>query len=93
MVERLGVRVVLCFGEDTAIFVRAKVGSHVETDRFVENNARRWASVTYSGGSVTVIAAAHPGRSYWYLPHYDIAPLVARALAASAAARGPLPDY
>lgn len=83
MIERLGVRVVLCFGKNAANFVREKVGSHDELERIEHTSRQR--SIVYTGGSVTVIQAAHPGRFHWYLPKYDILPLVRHALTTSAA--------
>lgn len=81
MFSRLGTKVVLCLGKPTADFVRAKVGSHAVADRFTEYNRRGYSTVTYTGGSVDVISAYHPGRFPWYPENSDISPLVARALA------------
>lgn len=82
MIERLDVRVVLCMGADVASFVRRKVGSHAEVDRFVEDRERRpRVSRTYVGGRVTVVHAAHPSRGMdWSKESCDLAPLVSRAL-------------
>jgi hypothetical protein len=80
MFERLQTRVVLCLGRDSARYVRSKVGSNTVVETFRENNGRGTSTTVYSGGSVTVVDAAHPSRSSWWTPECDITPLVARAL-------------
>ena len=75
MIDRLDVRVVLCMGAAPANFVRSKVGSHTEVAAFVEANNRRMKSRLYVGGSVAVLQAAHPSRSYWYTEPCDLTPL------------------
>ena len=82
MIERLGVRVVVCMGGDAAWFVRGKLGAHTEVDRFTETNARGWTSRTFTSPGPTVVHATHPGRADWTNPHADVSQLVVRALAA-----------
>ena len=61
MIEQLGVRVIVCFGGKTSEFVCDKLAAHVETDRFVEANRRRWTSRTYlSPHGISVVDARHP---------------------------------
>jgi hypothetical protein len=83
MIERLGVRVVVCMGKNVAGFVRAKVGSHTEVDSFSEGygSTRPRVSRTFTGGSVIVVQAAHPTFANWCNPLADISPLVQSALA------------
>jgi len=84
MLEKLMVRVVVCFGGTVGSFVRAKLGGGREVDRFVEENSRRWTSRTFqtdAAGGVRVVQVTHPARADWCSPAADVSPLVARALA------------
>jgi len=83
MIDRLGVRVVVCFGGDAAGFVRAKLGAHMLVETYREQSGRKWSSHVHSGPGPTVVQLAHPGRSKWTSPGADPTGLVVRALAAS----------
>ncbi|KAA1419188.1 hypothetical protein F0U44_12105 [Nocardioides humilatus] len=81
MIERLGVKVVVCFGARPAGFVRSKVGAHTLADTFRETYANRsWASCTYTGPGPSVVQLTHPGRADWTNPNADPTGLVVRAL-------------
>lgn len=81
MIERLQVRVIVCFGQSVADFVRMKVDAHDERDRFVEANNRGWTSRTFAGRTgIRVVHTTHPSRADGRNPAADVSPLVERAL-------------
>ena len=81
VIDRLGIRVVVCFGGTAGDFVRANAGARHEVDRFVEANGRGWTSRTYRGRSgVKVVQVTHPSRAMWLNPATDVSPLIGRAL-------------
>jgi len=82
MIERLGVKVVVCFGGEAAWFVRSKMNAHTETCRFVETNRRGWTSRTFTGLGPTVVQLTHPGIANWRNSNSDPTGLVLRALEA-----------
>lgn len=83
MIERLGVKVIVCLGGDAAWFVRDKLNAHTHVDTFKETYAtRHWASRTYTGPGPTVVQLTHPGRADWTSPVADPTGLVVRALEA-----------
>ena len=81
VIDRLGIRVVVCFGGTAGDFVRANIGARHEVDRFVEANGRGWTSRTYRGRSgVKVVQVTHPSRAMWLNPAADVSPPIGRAL-------------
>lgn len=82
MIERLGVKVVVCLGGDAAWFVRSKMNAHIETERFVETNRRGWISRTFAGPGPTVVQLTHPGIANWKNHTTDPTGLVLHALEA-----------
>jgi hypothetical protein len=81
MIERLDVKVVVCFGGRAAGFVRAKVSAHTVADQFIEAYAdRSWSSRTFTGRGVSVVQMTHPERADWTNPMADPTGLVVRAL-------------
>lgn len=83
MIDRLGVRVVVCYGGDAAGFVRAKVGAHTLVETYYEQSGRKWSSHVHAGRGPSVVQLAHPARSKWTSADADPTGLVVRALAAS----------
>jgi hypothetical protein len=81
IIDRLGVRVVVCFGGTVAAFVREKVGADTESDRYVERNRRGWTSRAFKGDRVTVVQLTHPSLADWTNPDSDPTGLAVRALA------------
>ncbi len=82
-IERMGVKIILCFGKDAASFVRSNLSANELIDDFVESNGRKYVSRTYANKSgISVISATHPGRFDWCNPHSDPTPLLERALQA-----------
>ena len=81
-IEKMNVRIVLCFGQDAANRVRTKLEADTFIDQFVEENRRGYKSTTYANRSsgISVIAATHPSRFDWCNPASDPTPLVKRAL-------------
>lgn len=80
-IDRLGVRVVLCFGQDAANRVRTKLGAHQKVDEFIESNRRGYRSTAYaSSDGITVVAATHPSRFDWCSPGSDPTPMIGRVL-------------
>lgn len=81
VINRLGVRVIVCFGGTVAGFVREKLDAHEQADSFVEANRRRWTSRSFrNDDGMTVIQASHPSVADWRNPAADITTLVSRAL-------------
>lgn len=81
VIERLKVRVILCFGKTASELVRSKVGADKPVDRFVEANNRRWSCQTFSNSQgLIVVAATHPSRVAWNTQASDPTGLIRRAL-------------
>jgi hypothetical protein len=81
IIQKLGVRVIVCFGATVSDFVRSKVGAHEKVDHFVETNSRRWASQTFQSPSqLRVVHVTHPSIANWCNPVTDPSELVVRAL-------------
>ena len=82
VIDRLGVRVVVCLGNETGNRVRENLGAAREPVReFAENNQRRWRSYAYQAGNRYILSLAHPVRANWINPDADPTPLVQWALA------------
>ena len=88
VIGRLGVRVVVCLGEDADKGAKARLsaddpaaGEFKETDWFVENNNRNWRSRVYrNDGRVAVVQLTHPSTAVWTNSDADTTELVLRAL-------------
>ncbi|BBH16466.1 hypothetical protein Back2_07530 [Nocardioides baekrokdamisoli] len=87
MIERLGVRVVVCFGNQAGDFVARKLGATPTDnpdDTFRETYENRsWRSRIHTGPGPTVVQLSHPSRADWTAPEADPTGLVLRALEAS----------
>ena len=82
VIDRIGVRVVVCLGSETGNRVRENLGAAREPVReFVENNQRQWRSYAYQAGNRYILSLAHPVRANWINPDADPTPLVQWALA------------
>lgn len=82
VIERLGVRVVVCFGKTAGGFVRNKLGAHQLVDSFIEDNNRRWQSALHErAGGLRVATLTHPSIAKWSTRQTDPTVLVRRALA------------
>lgn len=81
VVDELGVNVILCLGRESGDWVCDQVGARNEINRFVEQNSRRWTSVTYINEiGLAVVVATHPSIAKWQAPNTDPTGLVRRAL-------------
>ena len=81
VIDRLGVRVVVCFGKRAGNYVRQQFDAHREIDQFIETNNRGWKSTTHQGtDGLKIVTVTHPSRADWRNPAADVTPLVRRAL-------------
>lgn len=81
VIESLGVRVVLCFGQTAGNWVRGKLGARSMCGEFIERNNRKWRSTAYdSPQGIKVVVATHPSRTAWTNPVSDPGPLVANMM-------------
>ena len=81
VIERLGVRVVLCFGQKSGGWVREQLNANNQVDQLVEKNERRWTSVSYKNSNgIAVVVATHPSIADWTTPATDPSLLVQRML-------------
>jgi len=85
VIEGLGVRVVLCLGQDSGSWVREQLNANNPVDQFVEENNRRWTSTSYknkNSNGIAVVVATHPSIADWTTPATDPSLLVQRMLVA-----------
>jgi len=81
VIEKLGVRVVLCFGQRSGDWVCSKLDAVSCVDRFVENNNRRWSSNAFMNrNGLAVVVATHPSIADWTVSETDPSPLMQRVL-------------
>ena len=83
VISALGVRVVVCLGQETGRWVRAQVGASHATaiDTYAETNGRRWRSATHQGiRGIQVVTLTHPSVADWTTPQADPSRLLVRAL-------------
>ena len=74
-------KVVLCLGITAGNFVRERLGAFSKTASFIEHNARRWQSHSYTGvGAAIVVVATHPSIADWRAPATDPTGLMVRAI-------------
>jgi hypothetical protein len=83
VIDRLKIRVVLCFGQTAGKWVRKQLKTSDDVvDEFVEVNNRRWrSSVFKNAAGVAVVVATHPSIASWNTPAADPTHLIARLLA------------
>lgn len=81
VIDGLGIRTVLCFGNTAGAWVREIMGADREVDRFVEENNRRWKSCVHrSRDGMSVITLTHPSIADWTKPATDPSPMVLREI-------------
>ena len=81
VIDRLGVKVVICFGGTAGRWARDALDAHKLMDDFVEDNARRWTSQAHESSSGRrVVTLTHPSIANWRAPATDPTPLVMRTL-------------
>lgn len=82
VIETLGVRVVLCFGQKSGGWVREQLNANKPVDQFVEEYEKRHlTSISYKNSDgVVVVVATHPSRADWTNSEADPSQLVKRML-------------
>ncbi|MFZ2284519.1 MAG: hypothetical protein WAV86_11645 [Lutibacter sp.] len=81
IINDLGVKVVLCFGQTAGNIVKKKLEAHEQIDEFIETNDRNWKTRVFKNkrGQI-VISATHPSIADWTNPNTDPSPLVKKYL-------------
>jgi uracil-DNA glycosylase len=86
VIERLGVKVIVCMGEKAGKWVRQKLGANELVDVFIEDNKRYpspWRSKAHENANgQRVLTLTHPSIADWSARPPDPTALVKRALAA-----------
>lgn len=81
VIERLCVRVVLCFGQRAGNYVCRRLDAVKFVDEFIEENKRRWQSRAFrNANGIAVVVATHPSRADWTKTETDPTELVQRML-------------
>lgn len=81
VIDKLGVKVILCFGKKSGNFVRNKLEAHKLIDQFEEENKRKWKSLVFENtNGQRVIVSTHPSIADWTKPETDPSPLIKRNL-------------
>lgn len=84
VIDRLGIRVVLCFGKTAGYWVKAQLQADENVGELVERNYRRWRTVAFrNAAGITVTIAPHPSLAAWATPACDPTALIAQMLAES----------
>lgn len=77
VIDDLGVKVVVCFGQQTGTWVRKKLKANQFSGVFQEQNNRGYKSEAFaSDGGLAVVTVTHPSRFDWRNPASDPSPLV-----------------
>ena len=81
VIDRLGVKVVVCIGKRAGEFVRRQLNAHEPIDWFSERNRRRWESHSHrSDCGIIVVTLTHASQVDWTNRASDPTWLVIRAL-------------
>ena len=81
VIDTLSVRIVVCLGKPTGVYVREKLNAESQIDEFVEVNRRCWRSRTHgSRDGIQVVTLTHPSWADWTKPNTDPSALVIRAI-------------
>ncbi len=82
VIQKLGVRVILCMGKDAGNWVCKRLGAATLVDQFVEKNERGWTSTAHSAADgLVVVTATHPAIASWRHEATDPSLLVQSMLA------------
>lgn len=82
IINKLGVKTIICFGKKAGRFVATKLLANTLVDEFIENNNRRWRSEAYiSNDGLKVIIATHPSIVKWNSELADPCQMIKRVLA------------
>ena len=80
-IEKLGIKMVICFGQTVGHAVRQNLGASRKLDEFQERNKRRWRSSVYEVDSGRLVAVlTHPARADWTKQASDPSPMLRRVL-------------
>ncbi len=81
VIDRLGVKVVVCIGKKAGEAARHRLKAYTATDEFTESNGRGWESLTHRNGyGLYVVTLTHASQADWTKPASDPTNLVRRAL-------------
>ncbi len=81
VIDRLGVKVIVCIGKRAGEFVRRRLKAQSQTDEFVEKNKRQWESLSHRNeNGIIVVTLTHASQASWTSPASDPTTLVKRAL-------------
>ena len=81
VIDRLGVKVVVCIGKRAGNWVRQQFNAYEPIDWFSERNKRRWESHSHrSNHGIIVVTLTHASQADWTKPASDPTNLVNRAL-------------
>lgn len=82
VIDRIGVRVVVCLGQYPGNWTRRKLGADPDpVAEFRETNNRGWESNIWQAGDRYIVSLSQPVRANWINPTADPTPLVRRVLA------------
>lgn len=81
VINRLGIRIIICFGKTAGEYVRMRLEAYECVDEFIEDNNRRWCSRSYLGvAGIGVVIATHPSIADWTVEATDPSPMVVRLI-------------
>ena len=84
VIQRLGVRHILCFGGPAGLWVRERLGANESIGQFQERNRRGWTSEAHrSADGLSVITLTHPSIAKWDAVETDPTELVLSVLGRS----------
>ena len=81
VIDRLGVKVVVCIGKRAGFWVRNRLNAQTRIDEFVEKNKRQWESHSHrNADGLVIVTLTHASQASWTNPASDPTMLVKRAL-------------
>ena len=81
VINRLKIKIILCFGSTSGNTVRKKLNAVKLIDEFIENNNRKWKTRVYQNYSgMIVIIAPHPSIADWTNEKTDPSKIVKKYL-------------
>jgi hypothetical protein len=79
VIDALGIRIIICFGQSAGQYVRKVIGADQPVDSFVEKNNRRWTSTIHGGRDQRfVVTLTHPGVASWRAAASDPTDMIER---------------
>ena len=81
VIERLGVKLILCLGSRAREIVRRRMGARQQIDEQIEDNNRPWGSRVFrNAAGIVVLGVPHPSVSKWTTPECGPSAIVNRWL-------------